>query len=101
VPAVTLACLLWRLPLQINNADVAGAHSMVTSSFTLAKGAGDLAAQVASLSMAQQLYHHSKQADKAAQNQNYLLRKQEDLSSRIQEAESSAQQHALVLKWDL
>ncbi|KAF6255054.1 cohesin loading factor [Scenedesmus sp. NREL 46B-D3] len=93
--------LLFMAPLQINNADAAGAHSMVTSSFTLAKGAGDLAAQVGSLSMMQQLYHHAQQADKAGQNHNYLLRKQEDLSGRIQEAESSAQQHALVLKWDL
>ncbi|WIA32226.1 hypothetical protein OEZ86_003074 [Tetradesmus obliquus] len=93
--------LLFMAPLQIQNADVAGAHSMVTSSFTLAKGALDLPAQVASLSMMQQLYHHSQQADKAGQNANYLLRKQEELSAKIQEAESAAQQHTLVLKWDL
>lgn len=74
---------------------------MVTSSFTLAKGAGDLHAQVAGLSMMQQLYLHSKQPDKAAQNANYLARKQEDLSGKIQEAEAGGQQHMQILVWDV
>lgn len=73
---------------------------MVTSSFTLAKGAGDLHAQVAGLTVMQQLYQHSKQPEKAAQNANYLARKQEDLSGRMNEAEAS-QQHMQVLTWGL
>ncbi|KAF8071188.1 SCC4 [Scenedesmus sp. PABB004] len=93
--------LLFMAPLQVGAADSQGALAMVSSSFTLAKGAGDLAAQVAGLSMMQQLYHHARAADKAAQNFNYLGRKQEELSARIQEAEAAAAQHAAVLGWDL
>lgn len=73
---------------------------MVTSSFTLAKGAGDLHAQAAGLSMMQQLYLHSKQAEKAAHNANYLARKKEELSIKMQEAEADSQ-HAQVLNWDV
>lgn len=93
--------MLLLLLLQVSSADSQGALQMVTSSFTLAKGAGDLHAQVASLSMMQQLYHHSRQPEKAAQNHNYLLRKQEELSGKIQAADSQAQQHMQVLGWDL
>eukprot|EP00878_Enallax_costatus_P022906 GHUV01024343.1.p1 GENE.GHUV01024343.1~~GHUV01024343.1.p1 ORF type:complete len:179 (+),score=63.03 GHUV01024343.1:201-737(+) len=92
--------LLFMAPLQMNSADTQGALSMVSSSFTLAKGAGDLQAQAAGLSMLQQLYQHGKQAEKAAQNANYLARKREELSVRIQEAEANGQ-HAQVLSWDL
>lgn len=87
--------------MQVGSGDLSGGLAMATSGFTLAKGAGDLHSQVASLSMMQQLYHHSKQQDKAAQNFNYLARKQDELSARIQAAEAQGQQHQQVLAWDL
>jgi hypothetical protein len=57
--------------------------------------------QVEGLKMFQLLYEHSRQADKAAQNKNYLDRKREELSERIQEAEAESLQHRQVLAWDL
>lgn len=50
--------------------------------------------------MMQQLYHHGKQADKAAQNVNYVYRKQEELSARMQAAEAGGA-HAQLLAWGL
>lgn len=56
--------------------------------------------QVAALKMGQQLLEATKNQE-GAQNRNYVARKEEELSGRIQAAESDAQQHHLVLTWGL
>ncbi len=87
--------------VQADTNDVDGAKQMLTSSLTLCKGMGDLAAQVATLSVSQQLFQRLKEGDKVAENFNYLARKQEELSTRIQAAEDDAAQHNSVLGWDV
>ena len=49
----------------------------------------------------QQLFHTLRRTDQAAQNANYLLRKQDELSARMQAAEGDGAQHQAVLAWDL
>jgi hypothetical protein len=39
--------------------------------------------------------------EEAAKNRNYVARKEEELSVRIQDAESNGQQHRTVLSWGL
>jgi len=56
--------------------------------------------QVAALKLGQQLLEATKNQE-GAQNRNYVARKEEELSGRIQAAESDAQQHHLVLTWGL
>lgn len=86
---------------QVGAADMAGAQQMVASSIALSKGVGDLNSLVEALSLLQHLLKRSNQTDKAAQNHNYLGKKQEELSERIQAAEAIEQQYREVLLWDL
>jgi hypothetical protein len=59
------------------------------------------AAQVAGVSMLQQLLEKLKEGATAAQNANYVARKQEQLSAAIQAAEADGAQHTQVLTWGL
>jgi hypothetical protein len=72
---------------------------MIVSSTTLSKGAGDLHTQVAGVTMLQQLLGRLSEPATAAQNANYVARKQEQLSASIQAAEADGQQHVQVLTW--
>lgn len=84
--------------LQVAAADLAGAKQMVSSCTQLSHGAGDLHTQVSALNMMQGLLSSDEEA---AKNRNYVARKEEELSSRMQAAESDAQQHHAVLAWGL
>lgn len=84
--------------LQVAAADVAGAKQMLGSCTQLSHGAGDLHTQVAALKLAQTILGND---DEAARNRNYAARKEEELSVKMQEAESDAQQHHAVLTWGL
>jgi hypothetical protein len=74
---------------------------MVSSCVQLSHGAGDLHTQVSGLSLMQVLLAAGTDEEETAKNRNYVARKQQELSGRIQEAESEAQQHHLVLTWGL
>lgn len=78
---------------------------MLSSSFALAKGAGDLNGQVAALSALQQVYTAARREGPAAENANYLARKRCDLAERLAAAEGggagAAEEHARVLAWGL
>lgn len=89
------------LPVQLAAADASGARSMVSSCVQLSHGAGDLHTQVSALSLMQVLLAAGTDEEETAKNRNYVARKQQELSGRIQEAESEAQQHHLVLTWGL
>lgn len=53
------------------------------------------------MSMLQQLLEKLKEGATAAQNANYVARKQEQLSAAIQAAEADGAQHTQVLTWGL
>jgi hypothetical protein len=88
-------------PLQMDANDMPGAEQMLTSGFTLAKGTGDVATQVGALEALQHMYARTGDAARHATNHNYLARKREDLSGRMQAAEADAAQHAAVAGWRL
>jgi len=88
-------------PLRVDAADIQGAQQMLTSSFTLSKGMGDLNGQVAALGALQQVYGATRQAAQAAQNGNYLARKTAELGVQLAAAEADGEEHAAVLGWDL
>lgn len=77
---------------------MSGAKQMISSCTQLSHGASDLHTQVSALTMMQQLLSNDEEA---AKNRNYVARKQEELSGRMQEAEADAQQHHAVLTWGL
>jgi hypothetical protein len=84
--------------LQVAAADLAGAKQMVSSCVQLSHVSGDLQTQVSALQLMQGLLSSNEEA---AKNTNYVERKKEELSSRMQAAESDAQQHHAVLTWGL
>lgn len=81
---------------------MADAKKLLSSCVQLSHGAADLPTQIKALSLMQPLLEASGvQDEEGARNRNYVARKEEELSGRIQEAEADAQQHHLVLTWGL
>lgn len=74
---------------------------MLSSCVQLSHGASDLHTQVSALSLMQQQLAAGPNEEEAARNRNYVARKEEELSGRIQEAEANSQQHHMVLAWGL
>jgi hypothetical protein len=87
--------------LQLVAADASGAKTMLSSCVQLSHGASDLHTQVSALSLMQQQLAAGPNEEEAAKNRNYVARKEEELSARIQDAESNGQQHRTVLSWGL
>jgi hypothetical protein len=79
--------------------DKSNASKMAQSGLTLARTAGDLRTVVAALKLVNQVLEVD--AATAAQNHNYLGKKQEELSQRLQAADAEEQERLLVLHWGL
>ena len=94
------------LHCQVAAANTADAKKLLSSCVQLSHGASDLPTQIKALSTMLQLLETSgvqtsEAQQELADNRNYVARKKEELSTKIQAAESDAQQHHTVLTWGI
>jgi hypothetical protein len=76
---------------------------MVKTAVVLSRGAGDLRTLTGTLRVTQQVLERSNEAAStaAAQNSNYLLKKQQELAGRLQAVGADAALQQQVLQWRL
>jgi hypothetical protein len=86
-----------------SNFDRAGAKEMVKTAVVLSRGAGDLRTMTGTLRVTQQVLARSGEGDStaAAQNSNYLLKKQQELAVKLQAVGGDAVLQQRVLQWRL
>ena len=89
----------WFNPVLQSGVDKSNVTKMASSGIALARTAGDLRTMVSALKLVDEVMEAD--ATTSAQNHNYLRKKQEELSQRLQAADADEQERQLVLNWGL